>query len=187
VDENGSPIVWERIYLEDESRYMAICKEGPCRFHRFYVGVTLITLPQEVVGFGYKACIYGDVMVMAELAETKALSFRLQLEDYRPIYTYYDSNRLTSGQPITLRIRNYDVENFSENRLYAQVSLTLKDGTVVETEEVALSFRWLTEQVNANYTDYTPEQLASFSEMLKTFAVAESWDIPNIMQYAQVN
>ena len=103
------------------------------------------------------------------------------------MYRHFDSNELVSGSPITLRIRNYDVENYSEHNLYAQVSLTLNDGTVIAPEQVNLTFRWLTEQVNANYTDYTTDQLAAFSAMLQKFTVVEEWNIPNLLQDAKRN
>lgn len=181
VDENGNFIVPERVYTVDGKQYMAICTEDRYSFHRFFVGTTHMSLAPEAVGLGYKSAIFGDEMVFGELAETKALSFKLQLEGYNPVYRHFDSSELTSGDPITLRIRNYDVENYSEHNLYAQVSLTLSDGTVIEAEEVALTFRWLAEQVNANYTDYTSEQLASFKAMLQAFDIVKKWDIPNLI------
>lgn len=181
VDENGNFIVPERIYTEGEKQYMAICTEDRYSFHRFFVGTTHMSLEPEVVGLGYKAAIFGDEMVFAELAETKTFSFKLQLEGYNPVYRHFDSGELSSGDPITLRIRNYDVENYSEHTLYAQVSLTLSDGTVIEAEEVALTFRWLAEQVNENYTDYTADQLTSFKAMLQTFDIVKKWDIPNLI------
>ena len=99
---------------------------------------------------------------------------------------YFNGDELASGVPIPLRIRNYKVENYSEHNLYAQVSLTLKDGTVIETEEVALTFRWLTEQVNANHSDYTTDQLAAFRAMLQKFTIVKEWNIPNLLQDAAV-
>ena len=181
VDEKGNFILPERIYTEGEKQYMAICVEDRYSFHRFFVGITHMSLEPEVVGLGYKSAIYGDEMVFAELAATKAFTFRVQLEGYNPVYRRFDRNELTSGNPITLRIRNYDVENYSEHNLYAQVSLTLNDGTVIETEQVALTFRWLTEQVNANYTDCTDDQLASFKAMLQVFDIVKKWNIPNLI------
>ena len=105
----------------------------------------------------------------------------MQLEGYNPVYRHFASNELTSGEPITMRICNYDVENYSEHDLYAQVSLTLRDGTRIEAQEVALTFRWLAEQVNANYADYTADQLASFKAMLQKFDIVKTWDIPNLI------
>lgn len=181
VDENGDFIVPERIYQSGEKQYMAICTEDRYSFHRFFVGVTHMSLEPDVVGLGYKAAIFGDEMVFAQLATIKAFSFKLQLEGYNPVYRHFDSNELASGDPITLRIRNYDVENYSEHNLYAQVSLTLNDGTVVSAGEVALTFRWLTEWVNANYTDYTTEQMISIRTMLQVFDIVKKWEIPNLI------
>ena len=178
VDENGNFIVPERIYTEGEKQYMAICTEDRYSFHRFFVGITHMTLAPETVGLGYKTAVYGDEMVFSQL---DAFTFQVQLEGYNPVYRHFGSSELASGDPITLRIRNYDVENYSEHNLYAQVSLTLNDGTTIEAEQVSLTFRWLTEQVNANYTDYTNEQIAQFKAMLQAFDIVKKWDIPNLI------
>lgn len=178
VDENGDAIVPERVCAYGEKQYLAISDGESYSFHRFFVGITHMTLAPETVGLGYKTAVYGDEMVFAQL---EAFSFRVQLKGYNPVYRHFASNELTSGEPITMRICNYDVENFSEHDLYAQVSLTLNDGTVIEAEEVALTFRWLTEQVNANYTDYTAQQLADFKAMLQQFDIVKKWDIPNLI------
>jgi len=181
ADENGDPVVPERVCAYGTTRYLTINTDGGYSFHRFFVGVTHMSLEPETVGLGYKTAVYGDEMVFGELAADNAVTFRLQLEGYNGVYRYFDSDELSDGEPITLRIRNYDVENYSEHKLYAQVSLTLSDGTVIETQEVDLSFRWLTEQVNANYTDYTDRQLAQIREMLQSFAIVQTWDIPNLV------
>jgi len=181
VDEKGNPIVPERTYTYGENQYLAICTEDRYSFHRYFVGVTHMSLAPETVGLGYKSAVFGDEMVFAELADTKAFSFKLQLEGYNPVYRYFDSDQLTSGDPITLRIRNYDVENYGEHNLYAQVSITLSDGTVIEAEQVSLTFRWLAEQVSENYTDYTTDQLAAFKAMLQAFDIVKKWNIPNLI------
>jgi hypothetical protein len=185
VDESGNVIIPVTHFKSDitgsSQRYMTVKTQDGYSFHRFYVGITHMSLTPETVGLGYKTAVYGDEKVLAELSATKAFSFRLQLEGYAPVYRHYDRDELASGEPIALRIRNFDVENYSEHNLYAQVSLTLKDGTVIEAEEVALTFRWLTEQVNENYTDYTADQLASFKAMLRQFNIVKNWDIPNLI------
>lgn len=181
VDENGSPIVPERLYNENKIPYLAICTEGHYSFHRFFAGVTQMTLAPTVAGLGYKALVLGDEMFFAELAETDAFRFRVQLEGNDPVYLYSDSDRLAAGDPFILRIRNFDAENYSEHNLYTQVHLTLKDGTGLETKELARTFRWLTEQVNANHTNYTDVQLAAFRAMLQEFDVVKEWDIPNLL------
>ena len=186
VDELGNPIVPERICDKNGKQYISVYADEQYSFHRFFVGVTHMSLEPEVVGLGYKSVVYGDEMVFAELADSRAFIFRVQLEGYNSVYRYFDSCELNSGDPIALRIRSYDVENYSEHNLYAQVSLVLNDGTVIETEQVALTFRWLTEQVNANYTDYTEEQLAQFKAMLKQFSVVENWNLQNLFSAVRV-
>lgn len=181
VDENGDPIVPERVTVAGEKQYLAIASAEGYSFHRFFVGVTHMSLAPETVGLGYKSAIFGDEMVFAELDTGNAFTFRVQLEGYQPVYRYFDRDELTSGDPITLRIRNYDVENYSEHKLYAQVSMTLRDGTVIEAEETELTFRWLTEEINKNYADYTAQQLESFKALLQAFEVVKNWDIPNLI------
>ena len=182
VDENGDPIEPERVYTIGEKQYMAICTEDRYSFHRFYVGVTHMSLESEVVGLGYKSAVFGDKMVFAQLDADNTFTFRVQLEGYQPVYRAFSREELSSGAPIALRIRNYDVENYGEHNLYAQVSITLADGTVIETESVSLTFRWLAEEVDKNYTDYTPEQLAFFKAILETFDIVRKWDLPNLME-----
>ena len=181
VDENGDPIVPERICAVGEKRYLTIHTDKGYSFHRFFVGVTHMSLDAEVIGVGYKSAVYGDEMVFGELADTMAFTYRLQLEGYKPVYRYFDRDELTSGDPITLRIRNYRVDGYGETPLTAQVSITLNDGTVIEAEEASFSFRWLAEEVSKNHTDYTAEQLTLFKAMLQKFTTPKDWEIPNLI------
>ena len=48
--------------------------------------------------------------------------------------------------------KTFNAGTINEKRALNGVSLTLNDGTTIEAEPVSLTFRWLTEQVNANYT-----------------------------------
>lgn len=181
VDGNGEPIVPERICTVGEKQYLTIHTDAGYSFHRFFVGVTHMSLNAEAIGVGYKSAVCGDEMVFGELAAANAFTFRLQLEGYNPVYRYFDRDELTDREPITLRVCNYDVDGYSETPLSAQVSITLADGTVIEAEEVSFTFRWLAEEVDANYTDYTPEQLAAFKAMLEKFAIVKTWKIPNLI------
>jgi len=180
LDEDGDWIVPESVCSDGEKHYLTVCDEYGYSFHRFFVGITYMSLEPEVIGLGYKAEIYGDDMVMSALDTDNAVAFRVQLEGYKPVYRYFGSEELASGDPIVLRIRNYAVESFSEHNLLAQVSLQLADGTTIETEEVSLTFRWLTEQVDANYTAYTETQLAGFVALLEQFEVVKTWNLPNL-------
>ena len=180
LDEDGEWIVPELICSDGYTHYLTIFEEEGYSFHRFDLGIQYMSLEPAVVGLGYKAILSADETVFANLEATDAFTFRLQLDGYKPVYRHFDRDQLTSGDPIVLRIRNYDVENYSETKLYAQVSINLSDGVVIETEEVDLTFRWLTEQVDAYYTDYTPEQIAELKQLLEQFEVVKTWDLPNL-------
>ena len=184
VDENGAPIVPERICIDGDKKYLTIHTEEGYSFHRFDLGITHMTLAPETTGLGYKSSLLADRMVMAQLDEAVAFTFRLQLEGYKPVYRYFDRADVASGEPISLRIRNYDVDGYSEHKLYAQVSITLSDGTVIEAAQVDLTFRWLAEQVNANYADYSQEQLVAFRTLLEQFAIVDSWKLDNLFPAA---
>lgn len=180
LDEDGQWIVPEPLNSDGYQHYLTICDEDGYSFHRFFLGITYMSLEPSVIGLGYKAELHGDSMVMAQLAESKAFTFRLQLEGYDPVYRYYDQAELTSGKTIPLRVRNYGVEKYSETKLFAQVSISLSDGTTISTEEVSLTFRWLAEQVDATYQNYTAEQIADFKALLEQFEVVKTWDLPNL-------
>jgi len=180
LDEDGEWIVPEFFWQDGEKCYLTVSDDYGYSFHRFFLGITYMSLEPAAVGLGYKAELYGDDTVMAQLAETNAFAFRLQLEGYNSVYRYYDRAELVSGQTIPLRIRNYDVEDYGEHTLYAQVSITLSDGTVIETEETGLTFRWLAEQVDANYQAYTEAQIAQFKALLEQFDVVKTWSLPNL-------
>lgn len=180
LDADGEWIVPELINSDGYKHYLTIHDEDGYSFHRFFVGVTYMSLEPEVIGLGYKAELHGDEMVMAQLDRENAFTFRVQLEGYNPVFRTFSAQDLSDGEPVSLRIRNYAVETHGEHPLLAQVSLHLQDGTTIETEEVSLTFRWLAEQVDTNYTQYTEAQLADFKALLEQFAVVQTWNLPNL-------
>ena len=181
VDENGDFIRPERFYTEGEKQYMAICVEDRYSFHRFWLGVTHMTLDPEVTGVGYKAAIFGDEMVLSRLDDTQAFSFCLQLEEHTPVYRHIARDALVSGRSSTLRLQNYDVENYGEAHLWVNVGITLEDGTRFDTERAAMTLRNLVEYVNENHTAYSDPQLAQLKAMLEKYEIVKKWDISNLI------
>ena len=180
VDENGEAVVPEPLNSDGYQHYLTVSGEEGYSFHRFELAITHMSLAPEVVGVGYKAVLSGDDTVLAQLTETDALSFRLQLEGYQDVYRHFDRDELVSGETVALRIHNYRVEQYGEHKLFAQASMKLRDGTTIFTEEQDLTFRWLAEQVDANYSQYTETQLADFKALLEQFQVVKTWDLPNL-------
>ena len=120
-------------------------------------------------------------MVFSQLAQEDAFSFSLQLEGYDPVFRYIDSGKLVSGEPIAFRLRRYDVENYGEANLFANVSITLADGTVIATDNAAMTLRALVEAVNANYTAYSESQLEQIRELIEKHPIMKTWDVSNLL------
>ena len=139
TDVSGQPIVPARHVQTTQEmtgsvrRYMAIENADGYSFHRFYIAVTHNTLRPATEGMGYKVLFYGDFMVQRQLRSDKALSVNLELDGYSRVKKYMPSEGLKSGEYVTFRIDNWDVENHSDTKLFASVSLYLSDGTVIST------------------------------------------------------
>ena len=182
VDENGNAIIPVTHFKSDITgsvkRYMAIKDENGYSFHRFYLGITHMNLSPGTTGVGYKAVFYGDEMVVANL---DSFGYTMTLGDCTPKTAMKTASSFVSGKTVTLRIDNYDVEQYSQTNLTACVVLKLADGTVIESTVVTMTFRGLMEQLNANYTALTSEQLNAVAEMIKKYAIIISWDLKNLL------
>ena len=181
VDENGNEIVPEAHFMSDitgsSKRYMAIKDENGYSFHRFFLGVTHMSVKPSSTGVGYKAVFYGDDMVAAAL---NSFGFTMQLEGNDPITVKMSGDKFVSGKVITLRIDNYDVEHFGETGLSAKVMLQLTDGTVIESGAATMTFRGLMEQLNTNHTALTQAQLTAVAEMIEKYVIIKQWNIENL-------
>ncbi len=183
VDENGAPIVPQRHFKDISSkRYLTVETEDGYTFHRFYLGITHVSLAPAVTGFGYKAVFHGDDMVKAQLDENAAFGFALQLEGRHSVTRFKTRDVLVSGDPVSLRLRNYDLENFGETPLYAKVMLTLSDGTVIESTQTATTMRAMLETVNARHTTLSQAQLDAIAAMLEGHGCIRDWDVGNLYE-----
>ena len=86
----------------------------------------------------------------------------------------------TSGRIVTLRVDNFDVQNYGEAMLSAKVFVTLKDGTVLESSEVSMSMRMILEDISARASSFTAEQLAAVKAMIEKYPVVKEWDTKNL-------
>lgn len=184
VDENGEALVPVAHFKSDitgsAKRYMAIKDENGYSFHRFYLGITHMNMKPTITGIGYKAVFYGDDMVKAQLDEISAFGYTLQLGNYSPKTACKGRDSFVSGKTITLRINNFDVEEYGETPLYASVMLQLSDGTVIETEAVSITMRSMLETINARYTAFTAAQLSAIKTMIEKYAIIKEWDTKNL-------
>ena len=162
-------------------RYMAIREAAGWSFHRFYLGVTHMSVRPSVTSVGFKAVFYADDMVISNLNAQKAFGYSLTLEGYAPVSAYKSRASFVSGRSVTLRVDNYDVEHFGEKSLSACVMLKLGDGTVIESSSVTMTLRQLMEQLNADPSQMTEAQLKVVASMIEKFEIMKSWNIGNLI------
>lgn len=162
-------------------RYMAIREQSGYSFHRFYLGVTHMSVRPAVTSVGFKATFYGDEMVVAALDSENAYGYSLELTGGTSVEVYKGRSGFVSGQPVTLRIDNYDVENQGETVLTGKAVLKLQDGTVIESSGVTMTLRQLLEGLNANSAQMTAQQLAAVKKMIQKYEIIQSWKVENLI------
>ncbi|MBR5570239.1 MAG: hypothetical protein IKW10_05015 [Oscillospiraceae bacterium] len=162
----------------DAKRYLAIAEEDGVSFHRFYMGITKVSLAPAVTGFGYKAEFYGDDAVKAQIA---SIGYNLWLtEDLVVTRTAAFQNLLT------LRLKNVNVENYGEAGVNASVFVTLKDGTVITGATYTNNLRQTVEQVNEAFAQYTAAQKLAVKAMCEKYETIKSvWSVANILAWTE--
>ena len=160
-------------------RYLSIADAQGYTFHRFYMGITHMSLRPASDGVGYKAVFYGDDAVKQQVA---AYGYSLWLDGSEKKLTAQKDGAFTSGQQLTLLLRNFDVENHSETALNGSVFITLQDGTVIESVTYSMTLRSLVEQLNAKVNDLNADQLAAVKNMIARYeSVMSYWNIDNFL------
>ena len=161
----------------DAKRYMAIAEGEGVSFHRFYMGITKVSLNTAVTGFGYKAEFYGDEAVKAQIA---SIGYNLWLTENRVVTRTADFKNI-----LTLRLKNYDVANYGETPVNATVMITLTDGTVIESEATAYSMRQMVELVAENLGFFKNVQKKAVQALCRTHEVMQTWNIAPILNWAE--
>ena len=176
VDAEGNAIVPEsntKIDLNGNTmRYVAIATESGYTFHRFYLGITKQSLAPSVTGVGYKAEFYGDTMVQAI---TDSIGYDLWLDGYSEV-----SRSADFQNALTLRVKNFDAENYGETTLYASVWMSL-NGEMISSSEYSLTLRQMVEAINGNVSAYSAEQLQAVRDMIAANPVMENWQVSSIL------
>ena len=143
------------------------------------MGITHMNLKPGATGVGYKAAFYGDEQVQAQVI---GYGYILQLGENGKRLSSGKEGTFVSGQTVTARLQNFDVENYGETAVIGRVYLTLEDGTVIESAACSYTLRSLVEQVAANASAFTEAQLSALRDMLARFESTTSrWNIEGIM------
>lgn len=183
VDPKGNRIVPEPLWLScpytpyHTAQYMTIENENGFTSHRFYVGITHISLKPSTESLGYKAVFAGDEMVAEQIDE---FGYILQLQGHEPVTVTCAPEDFVSEQPVSLRLSNMDVEHYGETTLCANVYMCI-NGTVLEGSERETTLRKSAETINANAESYTETQLSLLRKWLSKYAVTAEWVLNNIL------
>lgn len=155
-------------------RYLAVQEGTGYGFHRFYLGITHLTLRPSTDGVGYKAVFYGDEQVLAAI---DSMGYTMQLGGFTPRTVSTDT--VISGKTVTLRIDHFDAARYGETELTASVFLKLKDGTVIPSTGCTMTLRGLFEQLDIN--SLTELQRAQIAAMIDRQPAIRNWDIEEFL------
>ena len=158
--------------------YLAIQNENGWTFNRYFLGLTHVSLKPDVCGVGYKGYYVGNAAVQAALSQTDTFGYTLALEGGVSVSRTIDG--CESGRIVTLRVKNFDLQNYGEAMLSAKVFLTLADGTVLESGEVSMSMRMIMEEINARAASFSSQQLAAVKAMIEKYPIIKTWDTANL-------
>lgn len=173
----GSAIVTgsvERFAEYDGNKYMIIGENGVYAPHRYYVGITHVSLDTATTGFGYKAQFRGDEAVQAQVAN---IGYDLWLTEDRVV-----TRTANFKNVLTLRLKNFDVVNYGEAPVNAKAFVTLTDGTKLECAVQSYSMRSMLELINDTYSDFTATQLKAAAMMIKDSETMMAWNVANILE-----
>ena len=160
----------------DAKRYLAVKEDSGLSFHRFYVGITNISLAPSVTGFGYKAEFYGDSKVQAQV---ESIGYNLGLDGYQAI----TRTTQTFKNVLTLRIKNFDVANFGETAVNAKAVITFKNGPVQESAESSYSLCQVVESVAKSFGPYSMAQKEAVRAMYQRFeSTISKWDVSGLFE-----
>ena len=171
-------------------RYLTVAGDNNTyTFHRFYVGITRMSIAPVQYGIGYKAEFYGDDTVKAALQATDTFGYRLWIDGGQAIVRSYDADQFGVKTTVTLRVKNFldpaKDEAFNRERanipVNATVFITLASGEVIETDAASYSFKDMTQLAANSYDSYSADQQAALEALAQQFnGLMFTWTVPHI-------
>ena len=167
-------------------RYLAIPGEnGTYTFHRFYLGITKVTLKPTKTGVGYKATFAGSDAVKNYM---DSYGYTMWVNEESKIVKSKDNESFVSLDEITLRIDNIltpgnDEQNVinAEMDIYGNVFIKLSTGEIIESTVCVYNFRDVMELVANNYASFGEEQQQAVVALHTIYQdLMKGWDIPNV-------
>jgi len=167
-------------------RYLAVNNSSTYSFHRFYLGITKVTIRPATVGIGYKAVFAGSDTVKNALDQ---YGYNIWLREDNKQTGARSAADFVSLEEVTLRIDRFlDESNSNEINtqranmpVCAEVFVKLKDGTVICTDSVSYTFMDIAELTSAAFDSFTDTQKAALADLGQRFnGLMFDWSVPNI-------
>ena len=180
-------------------RYLAIKEDGSYSFHRFYFGISHISMNPDTAGIGYRATFAGSAAVKNYLDAAagfglvaSASGIPADLED--GVAAAFASNEFAEeGQTVTKRvlIQNILEENLSEEELaergqtvISAVSfLQTKNGDVIFSSSQEHSLQAMFEALDVSYRTYDKANRKKLMTLYGKYeSLMEGWVLPNLKE-----
>ena len=163
-------------FKTDAKRYLVLDAENGYTSHRFYLGITKLTLRPGETGFGYKARFCGDEAVKARL---DSFGFHLNLDGNDKVVTRsLTGSDLNTQKEYALVLRNFDIAAFGETPVNAKVFMVFKDGTQIETDCVSYSMQTMLQKLCGMMDDLSEEKRLAVKTMCQPYAdIMKNWNI----------
>ena len=162
-------------------RYLAIADDNGYTFHRFYLGITHMSLKPADLSVGYKAVFYGDEMVCQQVT---GYGYHLWVDGSEKV-TAGKEGAFVSGQPLTLRLSNFDVANHGETEIFGQVYLNFANGTSAVSGTYSYTLRSMLEQIAEDLDSFSEAQIRAMRWLVNLFSQATAdWKVDSIRKYS---
>ena len=167
-------------------RYMPIPNaDGTYSFHRFYMGITKVTLRPATAGIGYKAIFAGSDTVKNYI---DSYGYSMWVKEDNKLTGTKDNDSFVSMGEVTLRIDNFlkpgqDEQNAlrAETPVYGSVFVKLGNGETLETAAYVCTFRQVMEAVNNNYGSFSDTQKSALAELYDQYPeLMENWSVSSL-------
>jgi len=147
-------------------------------FHSVSATMTKLSLDTSVTGFGYKAEFAADDAICAMLVSQ---GYSLWLTEDRVVTRTADQ----FADTLTLRLKNFDVENHGSAKVNAKVFVELNNGLLIETEVVSYSMQDMVQIIDEKLDTFSSVQIQAVKDMLEGYEVTNTWNIPNLLAWKQ--
>lgn len=141
--------------------------------HTVSANLTNLSLNTAVRGFGYKAGFQADKIAQGLLVSQ---GYSLWITEDRVIKRTADRFE----EQLSLRLKNFDIENYGSEKVNAKVFMQLNNGITVESDVQSYSMQDMVEMMDKELTCFTDEQIAAVKTMLEGLTAPASWNIPNL-------